>query len=218
MRASEQEREEGRIWPLYAHTMIGKKRLDNLQHCLETVLRGRVPGDLIEAGVWRGGACILMQALLTLHGETARRLFVADSFRGLPRPDPAYPQDRDDPHHRFTPVLGVSRAEVRGNFEKFGLLGENLVFLEGWFRDTLPALPTDTLALIRIDGDMYGSTMDVLVNLYPRLSRGGYVIVDDHSLEGCRQAVADYRRRMGIVDPIQTVDWTGIFWEKTHDV
>ena len=67
--------------------MVGLARLDNVQHCVEDVLRNRVPGDLIEAGVWRGGVTILMRAILKAHGVSDRNVWVADSFRGLPRPD-----------------------------------------------------------------------------------------------------------------------------------
>lgn len=84
---------------LEAETMIGFKRLDNLQHCITDVLRRRVPGDLIETGVWRGGVTIFMRAMLKVYGDTERIVWVADSFQGLPKPDPArYPADAGDRH------------------------------------------------------------------------------------------------------------------------
>ena len=76
----------GKDWPAVAPTMIGMARIDNLQHCVESVLEDNIPGDLIETGVWRGGACIFMRGLLKAHGVTDRRVWVADSFRGLPPP------------------------------------------------------------------------------------------------------------------------------------
>jgi len=88
-------------------------------------------------------------------------------------------------------------------------------FLKGWFRDTLPAAPIERLAVLRLDGDMYQSTMDTLVNLYPKVSQGGYVIVDDYgAIPACRQAVNDYRAANGITEEIRDIDWTGIFWQK----
>ena len=208
------EREDGVIWPMYAHTMIGLARLDNIQQCVETVLRERVPGDLIEAGVWRGGATIFMRAILKAHGVADRRVFVADSFAGLPPPDTArYPQDSGDRHHAIR-FLEVSRREVETNFERFGLLDAQVVFLEGWFEDTLPAAPLERLAMVRIDGDMYSSTMQALSSLYPKLSPGGFCIVDDYALEGCRRAVDDFRAAKGIRTPIEKIDWTGVFWRK----
>ena len=87
-------RVEGRDWPDQAHTMIGLQRLDNLHFCVEDALARGVPGDLMETGVWRGGAAILMRAILKVNGVTDRLVWAADSFEGLPPPDPAkYPLD-----------------------------------------------------------------------------------------------------------------------------
>ncbi len=210
------ERREGLTWPTdYADTMIGLVRLDNVQTCIETVLREGVPGDLLEAGVWRGGACILMRAVLAVHGVTDRRVFVADSFAGLPPPDESsYPADRGDRHHTFE-FLAVSAEEVAANFKKYGLLDAQVVFLPGWFKDTLPAAPIERLAVLRLDGDMYSSTMETLTALYPKLSPGGFCIIDDYgAVPGCRQAVEDYRHQHGLTETLVTIDWGGRFWRK----
>jgi O-methyltransferase len=116
-------------------------------------------------------------------------------------------------HWTFTP-LAISADEVRGNFERYGLLDEQVCFLEGFFQDTLADAPIDQLAVLRLDGDMYESTIVALEALYPKLSPGGYLIVDDYALPGCRQAVDDYRRDNGISEPLQEVDWTGRFWQR----
>lgn len=211
-----QVRSEGRDWPSMAHTMIGLRRLENLQFCVEKVIADGVPGDLIETGVWRGGATIFMRAILRAYGVDDRRVWVADSFEGLPPPDPEkYPQDEGDRHHTLE-ELAVTLDEVKANFEKYGLLDEQVCFLKGWFRDTLPEAPIEKLAVIRLDGDMYESTMDGLINLYPKLSVGGYLIVDDYgAVPACKQAVHDYRDNEGIVEEIIPVDWTGAFWRRS---
>jgi O-methyltransferase len=103
---------------------------------------------------------------------------------------------------------------VRSNFAKYGLLDDQVVFLKGWFKDTLPVAPIGKLALIRLDGDMYGSTMDALLALYPKLSPGGYCVIDDYALDGCKKAVTDYRKNSGISAPIEHIDWTGAYWRK----
>ena len=208
-------REEGRDWPATAETMIGLRRLDNLQHCVEAALADGVPGDLIETGVWRGGATIFMRAVLAAHQVTNRIVWVADSFQGLPEPDAVrYPADEGDPHSTFE-QLAVSADEVRANFEKYRLLDDQVRFLEGWFADTLPAAPIDQLAVARLDGDMYGSTWDAITVLYPKLSPGGFLIVDDyHAVEACRRAIEDYREREGIAAPIEEIDGMGVFWRK----
>jgi hypothetical protein len=197
--------------------MIGLRRLDNLQTCVEDVLRRGVPGDLIETGVWRGGATILMRAVLKAHGVTDRAVWVADSFEGLPPPDTTkYPQDAGIELHRFR-YLAVSLEQVQANFAAYGLLDGQVRFLKGWFCDTLPACPVERLAVLRLDGDLYESTMDALVHLYPKLSVGGYLIVDDYgAVEACRRAVHDYRDRQGIRDEIQAIDGSGVYWRRAR--
>jgi O-methyltransferase len=208
-------RAEGHDQPAEAETMIGLYRLDNLQDCVTDVLRRGVPGDLIETGAWRGGATILMRAILKAYGDTDRTVWVADSFQGLPKPDAdRYPADRGDVHWT-SQRLAVPLAEVEANFERYGLLDGQVRFLEGWFKDTLPSAPIDRLAVLRLDGDMYGSTMEALEALYPRLSIGGYVIVDDYgAVPQCKEAVTDYRNAHGITDPMEWVDWTGVYWQR----
>lgn len=210
-------RDEGRDWPSAAETMIGLKRLANVRHCVTEVLRRGVPGDLLEAGVWRGGATILMRAILKVCGDAQRTVWVADSFQGLPKPDASrYPADAGDRHWQFA-RLAIPVDEVRANFARYGLLDEQVRFLVGWFKDTLPGAPIERLAVLRLDGDMYESTMDALVALYPRLSPGGYVIIDDYgAIPGCRAAVDDYRTRNGIGEAMRPIDWSGVFWQRAR--
>jgi O-methyltransferase len=207
-------REEGRDWPPEAETMIGMARLDNIQACVTDVIERQVPGDLIETGVWRGGATILMRGILRAHRDTNRVVWVADSFQGLPKPSGKYEADLGDPHWRFS-ELAVSADKVRRNFERYGLLDEQVQFLEGFFQDTLASAPIERLAILRLDGDMYESTIVALRALYPKVVPGGYVIVDDYlSMESCRRAVEDYRREHSITEPIVPIDWTGVFWQR----
>jgi hypothetical protein len=210
-----QNRGEGRGWPVLAHTMIGIKRLDALHFCMEDVLDRGVPGDFIETGVWRGGAAIFMRGLLMARGVTDRVVWAADSFAGLPPPDPArYPQDAKYHFHEHAP-LAVSLEEVQENFRRYGLLDDQVRFLKGWFRDTLPAAPIRRLAVLRMDGDLYESTMDALTHLYPKLERGGYAIVDDYGdVPACQQAVTEYRQAHGIRAEIVPIDQAGVLWRK----
>jgi hypothetical protein len=210
-------RQEGRNWPKNAYTMIGLKRLDNIEFCIQEIIAHRIPGDLIETGVWRGGATIFMRAVLKALAVSDRAVWVADSFAGLPPPRPdQYPADRDSRLYTNRELV-VSLDEVKRNFEQYGLLDGQVRFLPGWFRDSLPMAPIHSLALLRLDGDMYESTMDALTYLYPKISLGGYVIVDDYGgISACRQAVQEYRERHGITDPILSIDWTGVFWKRTQ--
>ncbi len=212
-------RDLGQDWPADAETMIGMTRLTSLQECVETVLTEDVPGDLVECGIWRGGACILMRAVLAAYGDEKRSVWLCDSFEGVPPPDTEnYEEDKVPWYamglHRAAPVLAVTQAEVKANFERYGLLDDQVRFLPGWFKDTLADAPIDQIAVLRLDGDLYESTIQALDALYPRLSPGGYCIIDDYNLEGCRQAVADYREKHAISAEIVDIDGTGVLWRK----
>jgi len=211
-------RDVGHDWPPAAETMIGTQRLDNVHECVVQVIKNGVPGDFIETGVWRGGSTILMRGILAAFGDTDRTVWVADSFEGLPPSDvERYPADEGIALSGIK-ALEVSVDQVKANFARYDLLDEQVRFLVGWFEDTLPIAPVEQLAILRLDGDLYQSTMDALTALYPKLSVGGYVIVDDYGgIEACRQAVTDYRAANGITDVIHEIDWTGVYWQRSAE-
>jgi len=205
----------GRDWPEHAQTMIGTVRMRNIRYLLEKAIATDVPGDVIETGVWRGGACIYMRAILMAHNQTDRVVWVADSFAGLPVADAErYPLDAGDSHHTFK-ELAISLEDVQANFSRYGLLDQNVRFLKGWFEDTLPAAPIERLAVLRLDGDMYSSTIQALDALYHKVSPGGFVIIDDYILPACRKAVDEFRAMHGIKDEMQEVDGAAVFWQKS---
>lgn len=212
---NERIRSEGRDWPSQAHTMIGMKRLNNIQFCVEDVLQREVRGDLIETGVWRGGAVIFMRAILKAYGVEDRHVWAADSFEGVPAPDPInYPLDADLTLNEYE-ELAVSVDQVRSNFRRYDLLDGQVHFLKGWFSETLPCAPISHLSILRLDGDLYQSTMEALRHLYPKLQLGGYAIIDDFNwISACREAVLDYRREFGIVEEMIPVDTSAVFWRK----
>lgn len=208
----------GLDWPVNGLSMTGLERLDDLQECVETVVREGVPGDLIEAGTWRGGSSILMRATLNSLGAENRTVWLADSFNGFPTHDAeAFPEDKflnvnlDLSKEDF---LAVPVEEVRGHFNRFGL-SEGIKFIEGYFEDTMPGLEGGSWSLVRLDGDTYESTLLSLRSLYPGLSKGGYLILDDYGfLPECKQAVEDFRREANVTEPIEEIDWTGARWRK----
>lgn len=212
-------RDAGRDWPADAETMIGMQRLTSLQHCIETVLQDDVPGDLVECGVWRGGASILMRAVLAAYGDEKRNVWLCDSFEGVPPPDEEnYVADKIPRFnlglHHAAPVLAVTQEQVKANFERYGLLDDQVRFIPGWFKDTLHKAPIEQISVLRLDGDLYESTIQALEPLYPKLSPGGYCIIDDYNLEYCRKAVADYRSQHGITAEIIDIDGYGAYWRK----
>ena len=209
-----QLREYGGDWPSIAHTMIGEKRLANVRNLVESVIRKGIEGDLIETGVWRGGSCILMRAVLNAYCVKDRCVWLADSFEGLPPPNKEkYPADADSAFHTF-PELIISLEQVKQNFENYGLLDDQVKFLKGWFKDTLPNAPIQKLALLRLDGDMYESTMDALLALYDKVSVGGYVIIDDYNVvEACKSAVHDFLSERNLSPTFVGIDGVGIYWK-----
>ncbi len=211
----DQPRTHNDIYPLYADSMIGKLAMDNLEYCLESVIQNNIPGDFIETGVWRGGATIFMRGFLKAKGITDRKVWVADSFNGIPAPSEDYPADKWD--FSDAEVLKVSQEQVMKNFAKYNLLDEQVIFLKGWFCDTLPTAQIDEIAILRLDGDLYQSTWEALENLYPKLSVGGFAIIDDYNIgiPCCAQAVEDYRAKHQIKDPMLPVPPYGVFWKKS---
>ena len=208
-------RMNGVDWPLMqAQTMAGIKRLDSLQTIMEDLIKRQVEGDVIETGVWRGGSSIFMRALLKAYNINDKAVWLCDSFEGLPEPEPdKYPADEGDAHHSYN-FLAVSQETVQENFSKYDLLDDKLRFVKGYFEDTLADIPADKFCLLRLDGDMYSSTIVALEALYPKLVQGGYIVIDDFGLGPCAKAVNDYRKKHGIDAPIIDIDGSGAYWLK----
>jgi O-methyltransferase len=195
-----------------AESMVGLRQFDCMQTCIANVVRQGVPGDLLEAGVWRGGMSIFMRGALRSFGATDRKVWVADSFAGLPPPDTA---TEANAKWWREGDMAESLETVRANFARYGLLDSQVVFLKGFFSETLPTAPINELAILRMDADLYESTADVLKSLYPKVSRGGYLICDDYTnLHDCRRAVDEYRTANGITEPIVEIDRRAIYWKK----
>lgn len=201
---------EWRIDPLARPaTLLTKSQLDLIEMAVLAVEEQGVPGDFIEAGVWRGGAIILMRALLNAYKIEGRKIVAADSFAGIPKNTRA----RNDPVDLWSDRWVASLEEVRGNIARFGLLDDRIEFVAGFFADSLKSLAGRSFAVIRLDSDSYDSVEESLVCLYPLLSKGGVIIIDDWHLVGCRMAVLDYRIRHRITEEIKVCDGNA-YWIK----
>jgi O-methyltransferase len=210
---------EGRVWPKCpAMSMIGRSRLENVLSLAKEKIEQGIKGDFIEAGIWKGGVIALMSAVLNVYGDTSRQVYGADSFKGIPpaKPD-LYPADKAHLGCDKLEILSNnSRVEVESLLQRFGLLSPQVTLVEGWFKDTLDNIPNENFALIRLDGDSYESTMQSLQALYPKLSDGGSIIIDDyHSWHGCKVAVDEWRTKHHIKDPLIDIDWTAVYWTKS---
>ena len=198
----------------FAYTMIGQRRMDNIEDCLDIIRSENIPGDLMETGVCRGGAVVFMAGYLKTYNMEDRKIWAADSFEGLPRPSAKEDSGYDFSKAKY-PVLAISLEKVMEAFARYGLLFENLIFLRGWFRNTLPKAPVEKLALLRLDGDLYESTKDALENMYDKVVPGGFIIIDDYNVfEPCKRAVNEFREKRGIRDVLVTIDPSSVYWRK----
>jgi O-methyltransferase len=206
-------RSAGMDWPLHGLTMIGLERLDDLQACVESIVADGVEGDIIEAGAWRGGASMLIRATLDTLGDD-RKVWVADSFQGFPAPDTP-----DSEAHRLGSIdfLAVPSDEVAASFARLGL-DRGVELVQGFFEDTLAGVADRRWALVRLDADTYEPTRLALHTLYPGLSVGGYLVIDDYgAFQGCRRAVDQFREEHGIAEPIERIDFAGARWRRERD-
>lgn len=198
---------EGKTWPKETESMIGNLRMSSLHDNLMSTKN--IEGDVMETGIWRGGACIFMSAYLKSINSD-KKVYACDSFEGLPKPE--IKEDEGDVHYTYD-NLKVGLEEVKNNFKKYDLLDDRTIFIKGWFKDTMPILKNEVknLSLLRLDGDMYKSTIDVLENMYFKVSKGGIVIIDDWALNA-KNAVIDFREKYNIANEIHEIDWTGRYW------
>jgi hypothetical protein len=260
-------RVHGEDLPANAMSMIGIKRLNNIQECIEDVLDNNVPGDLIETGACKGGATIFMRGVLKAFNSN-RKVYVCDTFNDAEPPtswlahvimgwvanclvsipstfvrnklikllwslQKDFPQvhrggELGEDEQRFTifllknlihlrPVPSVQKAfkHVQSNFARYGLLDDQVVFLKGWFSDTIPKANIKKISILRMDGDTYESTIDAMNLCYDKLQSGGYCIVDDYwALEDCKRAVDEYRAKHNVTEEIMRIDGLSCYWQK----
>lgn len=211
----DEHRLEGLDWPEDAVTMIGLKRMNNLHQMLDYVRTNNIEGDLMETGVWKGGATIFMKLYCDIYGLD-KKVFVCDSFAGLPKPSGKFQQDHGDTHYA-EPKLAISLEQVQNHFKIFKCLDEKVIFIKGFFGETLPNNNLiEKLAILRMDGDMYESTYDVFYSCYDKLVDSGVCIIDDFCLKGARECTHDFRQARNIQDILVTVDRCGVYWIKNE--
>ena len=140
----------------------------------------------------------------------------ADFLRRTPPPDKdQYPADAGSVFHEYSELAG-SEDKVQSNFEKFGLFDDQVVLLKGWFKDTMPLVPSDRIAILRLDGDLYESTIIPLMHLFDKVSTGGWIIVDDYEcVPACKLAIRELPFRAGPDAGYPANRWSGGFFEKT---
>lgn len=189
----------------------GWTRMRNLECIMEDIVKHHVPGDFVECGVWQGGVITFMAGFLLVHQQyPARRVWAFDSFMGIPatatgKRSPG--KDFDfEPGSKETAAAVAKDAKtgmayVMNHLQQFDV-AEAVKFVPGWFNDTVSVAPVEKIALLRVDGDLYSSTRQVLEGLYPKLSIGGWVVHDDWGVVQSRRAVLDFRADNNITEPL----------------
>jgi O-methyltransferase len=202
-------------------TMTSIERMYALYQATCHVLDSDVPGDFVECGVWRGGSVMLMASTLLSRGCSDRTIWLYDTFDGVPPPSdddiqemsgrPARDVLAERERSGDDPFWGIaSRAQVERNLEQTGYPMDRLRFVQGDVRTTIPADAPETISILRLDTDWYASTLHELEHLYPRLSSGGVLIIDDYGYwRGARKATDGYFQSLGARPLLHRIDYTG---------
>jgi len=180
------------------------------------------PGDVVETGVYTGGTAAIIMRVLMEYDECNRKFFAFDSFQGLPQLDRADTATGQvyERGHGLPGDFAASREDFEANLKHLSAWDDRIRVTKGWFNESIPTVSIEKIAFLRLDGDLYASTITVLRLLYHRVMSGGIVYVDDYgSFAGCKAAVDEFRSEHGIESPMHEVDEGGrrfeaVWWRK----
>ena len=167
-----EKREMGQDWPIVGHTMVGHRRLENIEGSLRSVVSRQIEGHFVELGVWKGGASIYARMVLNVLEQRNRTVFVLDAFETL------------EGYDKAQEFISTTEAELRHNFQKYDV-SDGVEYMKGLFQHTTPRLASKLknehghISVLRIDGNFYFSYEDAMYNLYELVPVGGIVIFDD---------------------------------------
>jgi hypothetical protein len=207
------------------YSMATKHRLASMIDAVRYVVEAKIPGAIVECGVWRGANMVLAARVLHELRAADRPLFLYDTFEGMSAPTP---EDRDytgvaAEQHLAAQEKGTgvwceaSLEDVRANMAATSYPAEHIHLIKGMVEHTIPDTIPDTIALLRLDTDWYASTKHELEQLYPRLQPGGVLIIDDYGhWQGARQAVDEYFSSIGVVPLLSRIDCTCRCFVKPH--
>lgn len=213
-----------------ALTCMPPSHVHNLMYCCASAMLQRIEGDFFEAGVWRGGGAIAMASVLMdyPHEAAKRKVWLADSFAGMPLPEERYPSDSGSRWHPGTLRLDgrgewlvIDEHDVRESLQRFKIPDEMVRFRVGFFSHLSQGPLPSSIAVLHLDSDMYASTYQALQVLYPLVSVGGYVVEDDYQNPGfstSREAVRDYMSSNNCEEAIYRVEGPHAFaawWRKS---
>lgn len=200
------------------YTMTSPERVFALRSAVHYVVQNGIPGDIVECGVWKGGSMMAVARTLRELGDSSRMLYLFDTFEGMPPPTAAdvdhageeartrlRRSGKDDNVWAIAPLEQVKRAVLSVGYDP-----AKIRFVQGRVEDSIPGEAPPTISLLRLDTDWYESTRHELIHLFPRLSRGGVLIIDDYGhWQGARRATDEYLAQNRIKLLLNRIDYTG---------
>lgn len=203
------------IYPVYSNTTV----FESTYNLSLEMIANNIPGDFVECGIALG-SMVAQMSKANIEKKAQRKVYGFDSFQGIPW---GTENDTEQPGIGKIPEDKIGKLETSGissyslnivtdKLKEWGVF-ENVILVEGWFQDTIPLNTLNEICMLRLDGDMYESTKICLEFLYPKVSKGGVVIIDDYNLEGCRRAVHEYLDKENI--KVELIEVAGIkYWVK----
>lgn len=203
-----------------AYTMTSDERIYSLINAVSYVIEQRIPGALVECGVWRGGSMMVIARTLMHYQVTDRDLYLFDTFQGMTAPgsvDVDYDGNKAATKYDATSSnptgkrwSEASLEDAQSNLASTGYPTERIHYCVGPVEETLPDSAPAHVALLRLDTDWYQSTMHEMIHLYPVVAQHGIVIIDDYGhWRGSKEAVDEYIRDNGVRCFLHRIDYTG---------
>jgi O-methyltransferase len=200
-------------------TMTSIERMYALYKATQYIVDNKVPGDIVECGVWKGGSSMLCALTMKTMGEMQRKIYLYDTYSGMSQPtqkDVSYIGNRALDRWIKAEKNGIydwdvaTLEEVQKNMFSTGYTKENLLFIQGKVEDTIPAIVPENIALLHLDTDWYESTYHELNHLFPRLSSGGVIVIDDYGhWKGAQEAVDKFLQENNVKILLNRIDYTG---------
>ena len=201
------------------YTMTSKERMYALYKSTQYIINSKIPGDFVECGVWKGGSAMIMALSLLKMNETKRKIYLYDTFKGMTKPT-----EKDIRTLDSAPIINIWRkyqkknhnkwyfsciGEVKKNMLSTGYPLEKLIFVRGKVEDTIPNTMPSKIAILRLDTDWYESTYHELKYLFPLISCGGVIIIDDYgNFAGQKEAVNKYFKKNNIKILLNRIDYS----------
>jgi hypothetical protein len=207
------------------YTSTTTERMYALYKATQYTVAQKVPGDIVECGVWKGGSCMLSALILKHMGETNKKIYMYDTYQGMSEPSTidvshwggeAMERWKKLQRGNHNEWAYVSLEEVKKNMFSTGYPQENLVFIKGKVQETIPQVMPDKVSLLRLDTDWYESTYHELLYLFPRLSQNGVIIIDDYGYwKGVKEATDKYFQENAVKILLNRIDHSGRIGIKT---